>query len=459
MKDTVRQSGKAHTPGPADYSPDIDDDSIDFGKVAAQLWAGRLTFALCVAFGLGIGLFKFTTTARTYQADALIQLESKGNQLALPVGMLGLADAGSDTSTEIEIIGSRLVLGQAIAALHLDWQASPVLLPVIGVAVRSYNLPVPQISALEGYSRSGEQIALDLLQVAPDWIDRPIALTMTGDKSFDVVLPDGSVLSGVIGQTLSNPEKTFGLRVAEATAAVGRRFVISQRNEASVMAQLRGALVIEEKGRGSGILQMKYKAASGLEAQRVLDAITAAYVKQNIARGIANADSGLEFLNTQLPKAEKTVRDAEQALNDYRRKAQVVDLSFESQSMLTQVDKINTDLQQLQAQEDELQQRYTKNHPVYQQLLNNRIRLEAQLEKLGKEADSLPETQRNVLNMTRELELAQETFTGLQSRAQEVQVVRASNVGSVRIIDLAQAAQRPVAPRGATGGHGGPRPC
>ena len=116
--------------------------------------------------------------------------------------------------------------------------------------------------------------------------------------------------------------------------------------------------------------------------------------------------------------------------------------------LLTQVDRINTDLQALQAQEDEIKQRYTPNHPVYQQLMNNRARLQAQLDQLRQETEKLPETQRNILNMTDKLELAQKVYTDLQSQAQSTRVVRASNIGSVRIIDLAQASDAAVAPRG-----------
>ena len=422
-----------------------DQDTIDLLQLILTIWSGKWLIALCVALGTCLGIFVFITTPMVYQADALVQLESKSSQIGLPTALLGITDVGAEATTEIEIIRSRLVVGQAVAQLHLDWQAKPVLMPFIGVAVQRYGLP---ISGLNAFARPDTSIALDLLQVGADWVGKPIILTITEVGRFKLVLPDDEVLSGQVGVPVMNANQTFALRVAKLTGAVGREFIVMQSDEASIVNGLRAALIITEKGQGSGILQLRYTSGSPMEAQRVLNAVAKAYVRQNIDRGVANANSGLQFLDTQLPIAEEAVRNAETELNDYRREAQVVDLSFESQSLLTQGAKINTDLRTLQAQEEEIKQRYTPNHPVYQQLLTNRARLVAQLAQLNTETNDLPETQRNILNMTNNLEMKQKIYTDLLSQAQSTEVLRASNIGSVRIIDLAQATNYPITPRG-----------
>jgi len=124
-----------------------------------------------------------------------------------------------------------------------------------------------------------------------------------------------------------------------------------------------------------------------------------------------------------------------------------VDLSFETQNLLTQVTRIEGELRELQAREDELSQRYTPSHPTYQQFLAERARLQERLDVLRGEIGTLPETQREVLNLSRNLELAQGIYTQLLTRAQEMQVLRASTVGNVRIVDTAASGDRPIAPR------------
>jgi tyrosine-protein kinase Etk/Wzc len=423
-------------------------DTIDIGRIFSQLWASKSLIGICVGVGIFLGLFIYSISPKTYQADALLQLESQSSQMGLPMAMLGLGGGGPQSATEIEIIRSRLVLGQAVAALNLDWMARPVLMPIIGVAVQRYDMPIPDFWFFRAYARRAERISLDLLQVEPDWIGKPMRLTITGEGTFNVELPTGTVLSGRVGETLNDADKTFGLRVADLVGSVGRQFVIMQRDELDVLDALQNSLMVGEKSRGSGILELKYRASSDIEAQRVLNAISDAYVKQNVLRRTANADNGLQFLDSQLTIAEQNVRKAQEELTEYSRKSKVLDLSFESNTLWTQTERVNTALQELQVQEDDIKQRYTINHPVYQKLLNNRAHLEKQLADLQKEAERLPETQRNVLTMTRKLELAQDAYLELQKRAQEAEVMRASTIGSVRVVDLAHGAERPVAPRG-----------
>ncbi len=76
-----------------------------------------------------------------------------------------------------------------------------------------------------------------------------------------------------------------------------------------------------------------------------------------------------------------------------------------------------------------------------------RGRLEERLAALRKEVSNLPETQREVFNFTRDLEVAQEVYLQLLNRAQELRVVKASTIGNVRIVDGARTAPEPVAPR------------
>ncbi|MFN4100531.1 MAG: polysaccharide biosynthesis tyrosine autokinase, partial [Pararhodobacter sp.] len=105
------------------------------------------------------------------------------------------------------------------------------------------------------------------------------------------------------------------------------------------------------------------------------------------------------------------------------------------------------ELAALQRREDELSQRYTAAHPAYRLLLEERGRLESRLALLREEVGALPETQRQIINLTRDLDLAQRLYTELLTRAQQVEVLRASTIGSVRIIDPAATGGTPIAPR------------
>lgn len=432
-------------PGPTRIESQQDDE-IDLAKLLSVAWAGKINIAAFSVIALTIGATFYAVTPPTYQADALLQLEERSGSLALPASMRDMVDNDPRTVTEIEIIRSRLILGQAVAALNLDWQAQPMLAPFIGQALARYNLPVPELSLLESYARVGDGISLNLLEVPPAWLNQSMVLTQTS-TGYDITTVNGQVLSGVVGQTLRLEEDGFALHVAELNGRSGRAFLISQIAERRAIEQLRQAITVAERGRASGMLDVRVTAGQPDEAARILAAVTQAYVRQNISRSAAEAESSLEFIEAQLPQAEAAVREAERALNTYRQQQSSVDLSFETQNILTQINAVEAELRQLQMREDEISQRYTASHPVYRQLLTERARLDERLANLRRETGGLPETQREVLNLSRNLEIQQEIFTQLLTRAQEVSVLRASTIGNVRIVDSAQAQGAPIAPR------------
>jgi len=432
---------------PMTVMAETENDEIDLGALVMQLWAGKWRIAAFVIVAGFVGLVHAYLTPPTYQADALLQLEGKKASLALPAAMSDLMDNDPVTVTEIEIIRSRMVIGQAVAELHLDWQVTPVRAPVIGYALIRYGLPIPEFEFMRPYARSGDAIRLDYLEVPPDWVGQAMTLTAMEAGSYRVDLPDGSSVAGQVGSTMTVQSAGMSLNIGELVAPPGRQFRIVQRSESAAIDQLRGALSVAERGRLSAVLELRLTAPNRGEAARVLDAIAQAYLAQNISRSAAEAESSLAFVDQQLPQAERAVSEAEAALNSYRQQQLSVDLSLETQGLLAQTTTLEAELRALDTQEEELRQKYTVNHPNYQQFLAVRARLEERLALLRTEVEALPETQREIVNLTRTMELAQAVYVQLLNRSQELRVLRASSIGNVRIIDSARTAQSAIAPR------------
>lgn len=435
------------TPRPA--APlDRDEDELDLGTLLLTLWLGKWWILLCLVLALLGGVFHVMNTPRSYQADALIQIEPRGSTVALPEALRSAVESDNRTITEIEIIRSRLVLGQAVSDVNFDWRWAPVNPPLVGEFLVNLARTIPRLAEALRVQPGAERLELELLQVPPHWLGEPLLLTVEEGERFRLRLPDGREQTGQVGELLRSPYNSFGLKLAALEALPGRQFELWQRGELGTIAAMRDGLTVTEEGRNSGILRLRYTGASPAEAERVLGAITQAYVRQNIGRSAAEAESGLTFIRGQLPEAQAALQAAEEALNRYRRQQQSVDLSFETQALLTQIRAVEAELAVLQAREDEIKARYTPSHPIYQQLLAQRRRLRERLEAMQNEAGALPSTQREMMNLTREVEIAQATYTQLLTRAQELGVMRASSVGNARLIDAARAQALPVAPRG-----------
>ena len=423
-----------------------DDDEIDLVALVSTVWAGKAwvggaTLAALLSCSAYIAL-----TPPVYQADALLQIEAGGNMLALPESMTALMGNDSpSTLAEMEIIRSRQVLGKAVAELKLDWQAAPRIAPLLGHAVRRHGLPLP----FAAFARAGDAISLAYLEVPPDWLGEPMTLTQTGDDRFSITLVNGTTLDGIVGETVSDADAGFAINVRSLRGAEGREFLITHLTELEAIDRLSDALSVSERGRQTGIIDVRLKDIDRAEASRRLNAVITAYAEQNVSKSAAEAQKSLAFVESQLPLAEAEVTAAENALNSYRAEQQSIDLAFETESLLTESSSIEAELRTLRLKEEELKEKYTPNHPVYRQLLEARATLEGRLDELRGDITDLPETQREVFNLTRTLEVAQATYVELMNRAQELRVLRESEIGSVRIIDDAATQPRAIAPRAA----------
>lgn len=424
-----------------------DGDEIDLLGLAAQLWRGKWVIAICALLAGFLGAANAVLTPPTYRANALLQLEERSGQLALPDAMSSLFDNSPTTNAEIEIVRSRLVLSRASAEINLDWQMVPRLAPVIGDAMRRYNLPVPDFEFMTPFTRKGETARLDLLEVPPGWVGEEILLTAEAGGMYRLDFPDGTSQQGQVGTTLRDTSRGFAVRIGVLEASPGREYSVKQRTQRAALQQLRSSLSVSELGRGSNILNLTLTAEAPDQAERRLNAIAQAYLAQNVSRSAAEAASSLTFVESQIPDAERAVSDAEAALNAFRTQQESVDLELETQSLLTQIATLDAELRALDAEEEELQQLYTTNHPAYRQLLNNRERLEARMAELRSETGELPQTQREIINLTQELELAQAIYVELLNRAQELRVLMASSIGNVRILDSAEASPFAISPR------------
>ena len=433
---------------PIPTQQEADQDEIDLGALAGILWAGKWWLALTCTAALAVGAAWLLNTPPTFQANALIQIEDKAPSLALPEGLSDLMSSGKGASNaELQLLHSRLTLGTAVAKAHLDWVARPLPAPFVGYAVAGHGLPLPDFGALTRYARPGDAITLDYLKVPPAWLDEMMDLTYDGEGSYTIALPDGTDLRGQVGQLLTNAAQDFGVTVASLTGEAGRAYTLGQVSELRAIAALDTNLAEAEQGKGSGVVEVTLKGSDPDLARRTLDAVIDAFHDQNLARSSAEAQKSLEFVESQIPGAEANLRAAEAALNDYRSQQRSVDISFETQSLLSQTQATEEKLRDLAQTEEDIKRKYAPDHPTYRQLLDSRRILQVHLDKLNAQIGTLPETQKQVLNMTRDLAAAQVAADALTQRAQELSVLKASTIGNVRIVDQAATPRQPIAPK------------
>ncbi|HCG7130279.1 TPA: polysaccharide biosynthesis tyrosine autokinase [Vibrio parahaemolyticus] len=413
------------------------DDEIDLGKLFGIIldakWLILCTVVLFSIVGVGVAIL----STPIYKADALIQIESKSSGgISAMVGDMGeLFSAESSATTEIEIIKSRMILGGTVDKFNLTTVASPNYMPIIG----------------KGLARiQGEQISINVTRFnAPSYaVGIPLTLEVIDaeQKAFKLTEDNGSVvLEGKVGELLE--KNGYQFLATELVAQTGDSFTVSKISKLDAINKLQENLSISERGKQTGIISLSFSGEDRTKIQAILNDISQNYFLQNVQRNSAEAEQSLEFLKGHLPDIKIKLTASEDVLNRFRQENESIDLGLEAQSTLKVMVELEAQLNELTFKESEISQRFTQDHPAYKSLLDKRQTLLKEKERLNKQVQKLPKTQREVLRMTRDVEVNQQIYIQLLNKVQELNIIKAGTVGNVRILDSAQSFSKPIKPK------------
>lgn len=421
------------------------DDEIDLAELAGRLWDQR-KLILVITLGIFLlGCLYVGFATRIYQATTLLQVEPKKGVIP---GVDQLSDVFSNsdtvTQTEIQIIRSRLVLGNAVDQLLMDVQVRPHqnwLLRHLWPATQGAE-PV----FFAGWHSDEASISLAQFHVPDRLAGQVLQLDVTGAKQFTLSQDGQVLLQGQVGTQLQ-AANGIQLKLADLAAPVGTVFDVQQLPRYSVLQGLQQRLSIAEQGQKTGILQLSLTDSIAARAVAVLAAIDQSYLLQNVERSSAQASKSLEFVNQQLPEIKQKLDAAEEKLNGYRQKSDSVDVSLQTKSLLERLVSIESQINGLKLKESDVASLYTKDHPTYRSLMSQMDSLKSDKANLEKQINDLPQTQQEVLRLTRDVQTNQQIYMQLLNNAQELKIAKASTVGNVRIIDAPVAAPKPIKPK------------
>ncbi len=438
-------------------SRQIKDDEIDLRELLGVLidrkwWIIGATAVFSIA-GVAYALL----APPVYQAQAMVQVESKipgVPGLAELSSTLGVGGASPAATTEVALLTSRSVVGTAVDQLGLDVLVEPKRFPLVGgFFARRFKPAAPDQVAparfgASSYGWGGEALVIQRLDVPDQLINVPLIL-QKGDSgnSFELLDDDGNVLvKGQAGQTAASNGVT--LEVASLRANPGARFEVTKLRRLDVVSSLQSEVSASEQGKESGILQVAYESQDPFKAQALVQRVTEAYVRQNVDRGSAEAAAQLQFVKEQLPTVRKQVEDAQAAMTAYQSKANSVDITMQTKGLLEQEVAVEGSIQQLRLKQAEMDRSFTREHPAYRALLKQIGDLEGRKAGFQRQVGQLPDTQQELLRLTRDLQVSNELYTALLNQAQQLDVARAGTVGNVRIVDPAVVdTANPVKPR------------
>ena len=421
-------------------------DEIDLQKLWGLLVDHRWLIIGTTLIALFLGVVYGVLATPIYKADALLQVEDKQGGVPGFSELNELFTEESSADAEIQIIRSRMVLGDVIDQLQLDILIQPDRLPLIG----SLGAPDPAPEFLPkplfaGYRDSQTFVTIKHFQV-PETLEGKVFTLLEENGQPALYMEDQKVGSAPVGTLIKSEDGGIQLELGEWEYG-GEPLDLVKQARADTVNKFRARLSVNEQGKSTGIIALAMTGPNKTRIRTILDAIGETYLLQNIKRLSAEAENSLDFLDEQLPEIKEKLTAAEEKLNAYRLKSESVDLSLETQSVLERLVAIEAKINELKIKESEVSARFTKEHPAYRTLIQQRSSLIQEKEELNKQIKALPETQQEVLRFMRDVEVNQEIYVGLLNKVQELRIMKAGTVGSVRIIDKALVQPEPVKPK------------
>jgi tyrosine-protein kinase Etk/Wzc len=425
---------------------EAEEEGISLGEILATLMEYKWLIASITLAALIIGLAFTFVSKPVYRADGLLQVEEKSSGVGSLKALQPLLGDDTTVSAEVEILGSRMVLGRVVEKLKLDLIATPKTFPLIGGTIaRRYagEAPNTPLLGLSSYAWGGEVIQVDSLDVPRPYLDQQLILTLGEAGAFSIADKDDEVvLKGTVGTRASS--NGFSVFIAQIKARPDTRFRLTKLSAESAIADIRNKYAVKERGKKSGVLELSLIGPDAKQIELVLDEIQKVYVRQNVERRSAEAEKTLKFLDAQLPALKVQVDAAEAAYNNYRQSRGSLDLSLETQGVLKSVVEVEDAAVKLKQEREELRQRFTSEHPTVQAVDAKLARLNDRRKQFDGEVSRLPETQQTVLRLARDVEVSTKLYTELLNTAQQLKVSKAGTVGDVRVIDSAAVARQPI---------------
>lgn len=431
----------------------VQDDTIDLKELFFSLIAEWKVITLCILLSIVSAIIYLRTTENVYQTDALVQIKSNkssplaglSSDMAAMASLAGLGGMGSSsTQSEIELLKSRAILGQAIKDLNLDIQIQP--------KENFFQKIVSDNNYIKTYTtqdillkKEGQRLVITQFQVPKFYENKALLLTFEDNKyKIHDYKTEQLLKEGELNRVLRDGPWNISV---SGNINSGQQFILQKNSLPVAMSNILKNFDAQEKGKGTGILELTYQGENPVNIPNLLNTVLNIYKQQDINRSVTDKDQQVAFLEKQLPELKEDLNNSERQFNQFRKKYGTVDVKGESELYLKQSMELEIQKVQLQQKQAELGAQYTAEHPAMQAISAQLTTLNTKISEVNNKVKQLPEIQRLYLQYYRDVEIKNQLYTGLLTTYQSLNIAKAGELGKVSIVDYAVEPVKPVKPR------------
>ena len=431
----------------------VQDDTIDLKELFFSLISEWKVITLCILLSIVSAIIYLCTTENVYQTDALVQIKSNkssplaglSSDMAAMASLAGLGGMGSSsTQSEIELLKSRAILGQAIKDLNLDIQIQP--------KENFFQKIVSDNNYIKTYTtqdillkKEGQRLVIAQFQVPKFYENKALLLTFEDNKyKIHDYKTEQLLKEGELNRVLRDGPWNISV---SGNINSGQQFILQKNSLPVAMSNMLKNFDAQEKGKVTGILELTYQGENPVNIPNLLNTVLNIYKQQDINRSVTDKDQQVAFLEKQLPELKEDLNNSERQFNQFRKKYGTVDVKGESELYLKQSMELEIQKVQLQQKQAELGAQYTAEHPAMQAISAQLTTLNTKISEVNNKVKQLPEIQRLYLQYYRDVEIKNQLYTGLLTTYQSLNIAKAGELGKVSIVDYAVEPVKPVKPR------------
>lgn len=430
----------------------------EFFATFSESW--RLIAGIVILFTL-ISASYILVTEPVYRVDALVETGMHMDLLADIVK--GSKEEKTVVNEDIEIIRSRKVLGKVVDDLKLDIVTYPVYFPLIGATIAhintklkaqtdsSFELGIPWLD-VGGYAWGNEQIEIETFDIPPAYLGKPFTLITKKDHQYQLLDEEGQLLTeGTVGIPNVNwlPDKKPSKLLVSSIKKTkpGTPFKLSRLSRVDAIKQLMLSLTVMEKGLDSGVMEVSMEGTHKDKITKIVNDIVETFVQQDRTKKSDKIGLSIDFMEKQIPGLQEQITKAEQALNHFRQQHGTIDLSKETQIILERMVAIEAELSEFRRNRADLLPQFTPQHSKILAIDAHISALNKELATLEAKVKTFPDTEQEILHLSKDAELYSELYTFLRNRIGQLRVVQEAPDGYVGIVDFATPSQEPVKPQ------------
>jgi tyrosine-protein kinase Etk/Wzc len=436
------------TPDSVKAAPEQDNDEIDLLALLMVLLRGWKVIIACALLGLLLGVLYSRYVNPTFKTDALLQIDEKSSGIsALGANISELvAPEVSPAQTERELIKSRMVLEPVVDLLHLDIELSSLKVGVLNRLIEDGT--APQINTIEGVSletKDGEA-KVSIFEVPQPLLNKPFTLTRS---ATGFTLNDGvNEFTGQLGESVTFKTLEGDIDITVIALPNNEHPIsLTKHSLQSTTDALNSSLSVAELGKQTGIIQLTLTGENQEQVSRILTQVILSYENQNQARGSEQTTTTINFMEAQIPQLKQELEKSEAAFNNFREKYGTIDVSKEAELLLMESSDLDVLLNELNLKKAELSTFYTDEHPLVTQITDQIVVLLKRKQEIKEAIARAPDIQREFLKLSEDMGINREIYLTMLKNYEQLKIVRAGEIGYVRIVDMPISTHKAIAPK------------